>query len=511
MAKEERLLSALPSHIQALLRRCENSTLDFARAFMSGKGCCFYRPFSKPHLEIFSSLDAIPDGDTIKPKKLIVAPRGIGKTSIVRAYLARQILFQKKRYIVYIGKSNTHAVQQTENLKWELQSNPLFEKLFGDIKSDSFSKDSWVTASGTMVFPRGAEQQVRGQLYHHTRPDLIVLDDLDDSEAVLNEERRAKLLEWLMTDVFFSVDMGRTDWEIVNIGSLLHEASQIARFLEADDWMKLKLRIWDQDHESLFPEFRTTSELKKTYKEMCDLGKADAFAREMCGDPVSRENASFQQSFFKYYSEGDLRESKVQIETIVLVDPAKTVKASADYSAITGVGFDYASGRIYVRDQVVARLHPEEIYEKTAEMATRLGARTIGLEVTSLNEFILHPFKDYMLRYRQLFELVELQARAKKNPRIASMLPYYRQGLVYHNGSGCCHVLEEQLMSFDRSRYDDAMDCLAYFVEMLEKGGRYLIMGGNVDEIPESEEEALKELEREDELVGACVDGWQLL
>ena len=65
-----------------------------------------------------------------------------------------------------------------------------------------------------------------------------------------------------------------------------------------------------------------------------------------------------------------------------------------------------------------------------------------------------------------------MKARAKKEDRIAALVPFYRQGYVFHNRS-CCGGLEAQLLSFPRSRLFDIMDALAYIIEMMELGDRY--------------------------------------
>jgi len=188
----------------------------------------FSLPFSSLHDEIFEILD----DDSIQ-LAAIAAPRGFGKTSIVNlAYPAKKILFQEKKFIVQISSTATKAVMDSENLKRELMTNPLITELFGNIKSDAFSKESWVTSTGTMVLPRGAGQQVRGILYGHHRPDLIIGDDLENPVDVDNDETRAKMKRWFFADVMNCINRAQNNWKIVVIGTILHEASLLADLLE---------------------------------------------------------------------------------------------------------------------------------------------------------------------------------------------------------------------------------------------------------------------------------------
>ena len=121
-------------------------------------------------------------------------------------------------------------------------------------------------------------------------------------------------------------------------------------------------------------------------------------------------------------------------------------------------------------------MYPDEIYNAMFGMAQMLGAKVLGIEETSLNEFIKQPIKNEMFRRGSFFELVWLKARGgmKKEHRVKELVPYYRGGYIYHNAS-CAGIkkLEQQLLMFPRSALWDLMDAEAYLIEMLELGERY--------------------------------------
>ena len=450
--------------IQEALAQCYLSTRATAKIMFPER---FDLPFSSLHEEIFKIID----DDSIQ-QAVIAAPRGFGKTSLCTiAHPAKRILFREKRFIVPISATATSAVMQGENLKRELMTNPVIKSLFGPMKSESFSKDQWITSSGTMIMPRGAGQQVRGILFEDSRPDLIIADDLENAESVLNQELRAKLKDWWFSDVCNSINRSRKNWKIVVIGTVLHEDSLLVNLLEDPDWHSVQLSICDDQYHSNWPDFITDEEVVKLRDSHERRGQLDLFYREYRNIPVSTEDATFQPSYFRYYDESDLVDKK-DIENVIMIDPAKTVKLHSAESAIVGVGIDRSSARLYVRDIVSAKLHPDELYNEAFGMAARLKAMVVGIEVTSLNEFITQPVKNEMYRRGQFFELVELKARGKKEDRIAALVPFYRQGYVFHNRN-CCGGLEAQLMAFPRSRLWDIMDALAYIVEMLELGERY--------------------------------------
>jgi predicted phage terminase large subunit-like protein len=462
----------LDPEIERVLQRCVLSTGTFAKTIFPEN---FTRPFVSLHQEIFNLLD-----DSSKQLVAIAAPRGWGKTSVVNlAYPAKKILFREKKFIVPVSCTATQAIMQGENLKRELLTNGTVQYFFGNLRSDSFSKDSWITATDIMVLPRGAGQQVRGILFHGSRPDLFIVDDLEDSEAVKSDEQRKKLKEWFFADLLNSVDKSKRDWKIVVIGTILHEDSLLNNLMEDPAWATLKIELCDDNFHSNWPDFMSDGDIRKLAETYAMQGLLHVFAMEF-RNTVITSDAPFQQKYFQYYSgrERNLNKER-QIESVVIVDPAKTANVSSDFTAIVGIGIDTTGNILYVRDIINKKLHQDEMYEEAFAMCKRLNARVLGVEVTGLNEFITYPFQTWITKNGLNIEFVELKARGgrearSKEDRVKALVPFYRRGLILHNADAqMCAPLEQQLLAFPRSRYWDVMDATAYVVELLELGERY--------------------------------------
>jgi len=483
---------------------CSISTRMTASTFFPER---FHMPFAEAiHGKIFDLIDG-PD-----QKVAIAAPRGWGKTSIVAlALMARWILYHHTGFICYINKSHDAASLQTENLRRELVTNKMIKHFFGNFKTriagvtefeETFSKKAWV-AYDTLVWPRGAGQQVRGVLFKNDRPGLIVIDDLEDPEKVNNDEIRKGWLRWLYADVVKALPrIGKMvdKCKIVYIDTLKHEDSTLQHLLDSKDWASVRLEACDDNFKSTAPEFMSDEAILKEWNEHVEAGQTDVFFRELRNLPISTKDAAFQKDYFHYYNvpndvgikelDSKKLEPEIQtdrnIETVIILDPAKTVKIHSAESAIIGVGIDLNSAKLYVRDAISEKLYPDEIYDALFGMGTRLGAKVLGIEETSLNEFIKQPIKNEMFRRGSFFELIWLKPRGgmKKELRIKELVPYYRGGYIYHNAS-CATVkkLEQQLLMFPRSKLWDLMDCLAYIIEMLELGERYFSPKDNPDDI----------------------------
>jgi len=483
--------------VMAGLNDCSKSTKALAKVFFEER---FNLPFAPAiHDKIFELIDGPAN------RVAIAAPRGFGKTSLVAlAFMARYILFGITPFIVYINKSHDAASLQTENLKRELLSNDLIKKIFGNVKPEAtddfeeeFSKKAWV-AQGTRVMPRGTGQQVRGILHKNSRPGLFVLDDIEDPQQITNEDYRRKTYEWLYADVLKAVpQVGKESesYKIVYIDTLKHEDSILQRLIESPDWESVRLEACDDDFNPTAPEFLSREKVLKEWEDYSNAGQSDVFFREMRNLPISTQDASFRDEYFRYYNipmgtyfrEGidtSMTESQLNgsqcIENVVLVDPAKTVKSTSADTAIIGIGIDRTSQRIYIRDIDCGKWYPDEQYERTLEMIKRIRARALGWEVTGLGEYAKQPLTNFFHSRGFFIDIKWLDARGGhgeekgKAMRVRSLVPYYRQGQIYHNKS-CANipVLEQQLRMFPRSKRWDVMDATAYIVQLLEEGGRY--------------------------------------
>jgi hypothetical protein len=471
----------LDDETKYILAECYKSVKSFGKVFFPE---LFYAPFSPLHDQIFDLIDSG------APRIAIAAPRGLGKTTIARTVAARGILYKDCHFIPYVSNSATLAEMQTENLKSDLRTAKNIRDLFGDIKisdivdesgetlgSDTFSKLSWVAYGSTLILPRGQGQQIRGLNWLSHRPDLMIIDDLEKKEELQNEDLRLKLKRWFYGDLMKCIDRYSKKFQFIYIDTLKHEDSLLQELLDSSDWESLCLELCDDTLESNAPSYMTTDEIKAEFKAHEEKGQAEVFHMEYRNKVTGGSFNSFKKEYFKHYNEDEIQGIANELETIVIYDPAKTVNPLSAETGIIGVSLHAKTARIFIRDAISDKLHPDDQYASAFDMADKLNAKVVGIEVTGLNEFITKPFRDFMMSRGTFYEIVELKARGgsgrveSKPQRIKSLIPYYRQGNIYHNIT-CCAKLEGQLLSFPFSKLWDLMDAEAYLVEMFSLGNR---------------------------------------
>jgi len=503
MSVQEALKNQNKEALQSILSNAYARTDIYAKTFFPDR---FSLPFSDLHRQIFDVIDAKnPDGTPKYRKVVIKAPRGIGKTSIAKTLADKRIRYRDAKYIVYLGKTFDFAVQQTENIKNGMLQNKLANKLFGSIKaknvgkeySETFSKKAWITSSGTMVFPRGAQQPVRGLLFDFEgfsyRPNLIIVDDLEDKDEIANDEFRKKLKTWFFADVVKSTPLTGVskDWQIIYIDTLKHADSLLQELLDNPEWKSVELAMCDENYHSLAPAFMSDQELQNELKEAENNPELmDVFYQERMGIPVSRKNRSFSEKMYRYYKETDAEFRKEllsgEIQTVILHDPAKTTNPTSAETAIVAVGINLYKKKIYLREVVHDFLHPDEQYKILIRMIREYRAIILGVETNSLHEFIEYPLKNALLQDGITIEFLELKPRRGtdkglgKIQKISGLIPLYQAGIIYHNENYASDI-EDQLNSFPRGKLVDVADVFSYIVQVLDTYFVYFYDSNKID------------------------------
>jgi hypothetical protein len=489
------------SQMDELLAECYAHTEVFAKTFFPD---VFFRPFAKMHRELCRVLD----DDNIQ-KVAIAAPRGIGKTSLFNmAFPAKRILYRDSNYIIPISATADAAVEQADDLKDQLVENELIHAVFGpqqpEKSTDAFGQKAWVTRNGTKILPRGAGQQIRGKKHRSNRPDLFVIDDLEDDEAVESEDRREKLYRWLFSAVVNSVDRGSTDWRIILIGTILHEDAILSRLLKDPSWFTMRFEICNDQYESSWPEFISTTQVKKLAQEYRDQGLLEVFYREYRNIPIASEEQGFRPDMFidyttldkddpRYMTEEQLNRSP-DVETVILSDPARTMRKGSANTAIVAVAIHRRTGLLYIRDVIEGQFDPNSMIEAMLDMAENTNALVLAPEVTGLNQYVTWPLENAMLRRGKHYVLVEVKPRESKTgpKRSGGLVPLYRQGMVLHNGP-VCGGLEKYLMQWPRPEKWDVIDAVAGIIYAMEDGERFLGLIQDLD--PAAIEAEYEELE----------------
>ncbi len=163
--------------------------------------------------------------------------RGGGKSTwCSEIFPLHQLLMHPGIYVVIVSESKEVAQDRVVWIRDQLETN---EDLIEDWGYQKV-RGAWSTRkielrNGSVLKGLGRGQQVRGRAgsRQERRPNLVILDDIEDPESVESERQREKTNRWVFETVMPALHAHRR--RIVFIGTPLHQAATIVRVVEGED------------------------------------------------------------------------------------------------------------------------------------------------------------------------------------------------------------------------------------------------------------------------------------
>ena len=113
-------------------------------------------------------------------------------------------------------------------------------------------------------FARGRGQSPRGLRYRDKRPDYIVIDDLDDDELCLSEQRVKKMTDWVMEALYNS--FGAEGGRFVMVGNLIAKNSVLANVSKIEGAKISRVNVRDKNGKSSWEEYWTEERIAEREK-----------------------------------------------------------------------------------------------------------------------------------------------------------------------------------------------------------------------------------------------------
>ena len=421
----------------------------------------------------------------------VAAPRESSKSTLISfLYALHQICFKKRRFILLISNTYSKAAESLSNIKKEFRDNAALIKdypitITRDSEGDSIFR--WGDGFETRVLCKGAEQigSVRGEKFGAYRPDLIIVDDIEDDEMVRNPDRRRDLKDLYDEALIPAGEHGIV--QVIVIGTILHDDSLMAKIVSKDfypEYRKLLYRaknlMPNGTYNSLWHEKWTLHYLEQMEKE-----KPDVFAKEMQNDPVSGQNQVFFKEDFRYWRRDSDKyilfdeQNKIismgsfkNCKSAIAIDLAWSERRTADDNVIMG-GLLTPEYDLLIYSFIAQKgLRPEFINDYIFSLHTRLKALTgdytpLGMEKAMREAVAKYDLEKEMRKRKHFITIKPIDWETDKIKRITSaLLSRYKQHSIFHMaGQG---DLENQLLRFPSGVHDDIVDCEQILSKMFD-------------------------------------------
>lgn len=425
----------------------------------------------------------------------VAAPRGHAKsTAGTVSYGLSMLLFREVKHVLILSDTESQAASFVGAMKAKIADNKDLIDLFG-IKTDEKGEVKFIKDSETeivveftdghqfRVLAKGAEQKLRGLLWRDTRPDLVLVDDLENDELVMNKDRRRKLARWFNSALLPAISRsGRVRmW-----GTILHQDSLLENLMPPPNdkatvreglktysrrrrmWHSVKYRAHDEGmNEFLWPDRFDRDYFAPLLAEAKLKGMLDAYSQEYLNEPIDDSVAYFKMRDLQDRTEED---KKKRLAYYITIDPAISEETTADFSVFLVAGVD-ENRLIHVVNVIRERMDGRDLVDLVLALHRTYDPVAIGIEEVHITKAIGPFLREEMVKQNTFPSIIPMKHGGKdKIQRARSIQARIRaRGVRFAKEEDWYPLLEEELIKFPRARHDDQVDALAYMGLLLDR------------------------------------------
>ena len=488
--------------------------------------------FSRPSPEFHRELDAIWQQGVLKRRypltaadtktisrlpgvrRAVAAPRGHAKsTNLTFKGTMHSTLYGYKHYPIIISDSSEQAEGFLDNIRVEFEENTAILEDFGPLAGSVWRSNVLVTKTNIKIEAIGSGKKIRGRKHRNWRPDLIILDDVENDENVRTPEQRKKLKDWFDKAVS---KCGDDYTDIIYIGTLLHYDSLLAktlanpayrsikykaviRFSQADDlWQQWEAIFTDLSNDNreadalaFFQAHKATMlegtqvlwEEKLSYYDLMVMRVSEgeaSFNSEEQNEPINPDDCLFMEEWFDYYNEAEVNFGDPAFDFFGFIDPSLGKTKRSDFSAIVTLAKHKGSGYMYVVDADIERRHPDRIIadvlakERWLRASFGHGYRKLGAETNQFQWFLKEELAKASAKAGLYLPIEEVQQTSDKVMRVQTLQPDVKNKYIKFNRRH--KRLLEQLTQFPMGAHDDGPDALEGARSIAKKVKRFRIL-----------------------------------
>lgn len=458
---------------------------------------------SKLHEYLYERLPAIVNSPTGQ-RDALAAPRGEAKSTKVSLIFLLWVVVRKlKHYPLIFMDAFEQSAEMLEAVKVELESNPRLASDFPEAcgKTRVWRVGCIVTANDIKIESFGVGKRVRGRRHGPYRPDLALMDDIENDENSATPAQRDKLQSFV-TKAILSLGPIDDSMDAFMVGTVLHYDSVLSRFLKHPMWNSKvfkailkwphRMDMWEKFEELLLngaSPHEGEAAAKLYYaanQKLMDEGAEvswpavrplvklmikrardghPAFDSEQQNDPISGDEAPFNgciQFWVNRISEWVFYGS---------CDPSLgRVGNKRDPSAILVGGYQRVLGILDVVHASITKRVPDRIISDIIEAQRLWECVMWAFEATQFQEFARTELLKRSVLAGVPVPAMPFQRHSDKDLDIMSLQPHVAHGQIRTHPSQI--VLNNQLTHYPKADHDDGPDALYMLWKLATTGGR---------------------------------------
>jgi hypothetical protein len=430
--------------------------------------------FPKWYLVLFSLLTAFKGR---VERFAIGLPRGFAKTTFIKILCLWYILFSHKKFILVVSANEKKAVSILSDLE-DMLSSPNIRKLFGHWdarleENNNTVKVFYFRGRNIVLWAAGAGTSVRGINRKNQRPDVILMDDIQDKEDAKNKELAEELVVWILGTLMKARSpFGCT---FIFVGNMYPQNSVLEKLKNNSQWTSLVVGGILADGSSLWEELRPIDELISEYQSDTEMGHPEVFISEVLNSTDVALSSGIDISkipFIPEYYLGD----EVGEASFIIIDPSAAKKKSDD---CTINHYEVKDGKPIFDELLAGVFTPTQTIKLAIDLAIRRNTRLICVEDVAYQSTLLHHFEQYCEREGISgfhFEPVAPRGQAKNNRIKRGAVKILAGEILLHpkvRSLVISQYIDWNPLKTDNT--DDIIDPIGYVEEVMQNYGELAI------------------------------------
>lgn len=388
-------------------------------------------------------------------------PRGHAKTTLIKLFILRCILFSRRKFFLVVASTEQHAVNIISDVM-DMLGNDNISAVFGDYRAaletdmKTLQKFGFKNRNVTL-FAIGASGAVRGTNVKNDRPDVIIMDDIQTKECADSPVQSKALEEWMVGTLMKS--KSPSGCLFIFAGNMFAASGSILKKLKLNPtWTKFISGAILADGRALWPELRSLPELIKEFDNDVAMGQAHIFFAEVLNDTEAGINTQVDYSKFPAWPwlPHDLPQGK-----FLIIDPSQGKNKDADV-ILTCEVYDEKIG---IRSIHEDHYSPANLIRRALIIAVQSETYCIAIESMAYQATLLFWF-DYICKEIGLEGITFVPiytTHSSKNSRILQGIKAMQTSEIYLHAD-VRSMVQNQIKDWNpikRDNKDDILDAIS--------------------------------------------------
>ena len=195
--------------------------------------------------------------------------RGLSKsTRRMMEIMYKKFVLKFRINMLLVSKSEDNAINLLNPYRAEMEANELLANDYGlqRLANSKWTDYHFTTSGDDSFMALGAQQSPRGVKLKEMRPNMIVLDDVDDDEVCENTDRLDKRWRWIMRALLPTIEISK-DWYVFFDNNVIAEDCLALRFAKlCKPEFSETVNIRDENERSMWPEKNSEADIDEMFE-----------------------------------------------------------------------------------------------------------------------------------------------------------------------------------------------------------------------------------------------------